>query len=95
MLRLLQLAHTYYFDLKQLEYLFLLSGYEMVAGNESLQGVFRKGSQERINSRKKNLAKELQNYSGEVLEFISKCEKQRLLLFLKNNIGLLLRNPKE
>ena len=93
LLRLLQLAHTYYFDLKQLEYLLALQNFSLKKGDESLRAVFQKNTG--VDPDRKNvLERELRGYSKDILQYIEDCEDRRLFLFCKNNFDILFKQPK-
>lgn len=92
-LRDLQLAHLFYWDLTQLDFLFCLAGFEMIKGNEVIKALFR------ISPKQSNLTIEekkitISRHRDSIVRFLEKAEKNRFCLFLKNNRQLVIVNPK-
>ena len=86
LIRELQLAHLYYWDLLLLQYLFAKAGFTMVAGTDEIKAVFKKSS-------KSIPLPDVSGHYQTTLSFLQTSDANRVLLFLRNNIALMLRHP--
>lgn len=90
-LRDIQLAHLYYWDLYLLQFLFRKAGFIFVTGTEHIQAVFQKSANTSTVS-SSEVAKVHQHHSS-LSSFLAQVERDRLKLFLRNNLPLLRRRP--
>ncbi len=94
LLRDLQLAHNYYFDLPRLEAVMATAGFALVEGDESIKAWFQRRPPVKLAKREAELRKQLKGSSREIRSFIYRSEKLRMFLYLKNNAKLALQNPR-
>lgn len=87
-LRDLQLAHTFYWDLKLLEYLFNKTGFKKVNGTEEIRAIFQK-----TESAPTSNITSVTNYYRNIRQFLTSVEKERFKLFWSNNYQLLTTRP--
>ena len=94
LLRDLQLAHNYYFDLKRLEMLMALGGFILVHGDETIKAWFQQVEFAKAENRKDELCRQLKHRYKQMQRFIYLSEKLRMYLYLRNNASSAIRNPR-
>lgn len=89
-LRDLQIAHLFYWDLKQLEALFAKAGFRLVHGNEKIQAVFTPTDDTQL---AQHTLEAVKDYAQVMKKFLESVEKDRWRLFFKNNRSLMFHQP--